>query len=341
MRETPMTAKALLAFFVAVAFATPSFAKNKIEVACSSSGLIFAVPYVAKQLGFFDEVGIEAEIYDANGGGNAVAAVAGGSAQIGLVGYKNMSLAVLKGQPLKAVGTGVRGFPQDIVVRPDLLSQTNVTPDSGLAEKVALLRKRVIAVNEIGGSSGEFVRFVLRNNGIADGDATVINITTPDGRLAALKAKRIDAIVDTSPYVELAVAGGYGTDFIRAHQDLKDLSNFEYLVEAVREDYLKAHPEIVTRYLTALQKALDVIQHDPETAKRAVFAYLADQANSDISYGKEIQDQAWKATYPYFPKTVLLDPEGLKAAHAFFGISDKLVDADLTDSRIAETIAPR
>lgn len=335
-----MSFKAALAGLVALALATPALAKDKIELACSSSGLMFGVPYVAKQLGFFDEVGLDVDIYDANGGGNAVAAVAGGSAQIGLVGYKNMSLAVLKGQPLKAVGTGVRGFPQDIVVRPDLIAQAKLTAASPLADKVGLLRKRIIAVNEIGGSSGEFARFVLRGAGIADADATVINITTPDGRLSALKAKRIDAFVDGSPIVELAVDGGYGVDFIRTAQDLPDLTKFEYLVEAVHADYLKAHLDIVARYLKALQKALDVIQHEPATAQHAVFAYLADQANSEIAYSQQIQDQAWAATTPYFPKTILLDPDGLKAAHAFFGISDKLADADLADSTIAATIAP-
>jgi NitT/TauT family transport system substrate-binding protein len=332
--------KTALAGLLALAVATPALAKDKIELACSSSGLMFGAPYVAKQLGFFDAAGLDVDIYDANGGGNAVAAVAGGSAQIGLVGYKNMSLAVLKGQPLKAVGTGARGFPQDVVVRPDLIAEAKLSPASPFADKVGLLRKRIIAVNEIGGSSGEFARFLLRGAGIADGDATVINITTPDGRLSALKAKRIDAFIDSSPLIELAVAGGYGVDFIHTAQDLPNLTKFEYLVEAVRADYLKAHPDIVTRYLTALQQALDVIQRDPAKAQKAVFAYLADQASSEIDYPQQIQDQAWTATASSFPKTILLDPDGLKAAHAFFGISDKLADADLSDSTIAATIAP-
>ncbi len=311
-----------------------------IQLDCSSSGVMFSVPYIAKQLGYFSQQGLDVDIVDANGGGNAVAAVAGGSAQFTLVGYKNMSLAVLKGQDLKAISTGLRGFPQSVVIRPELLADAKLTAASSLKDRVALLRGRIIAVNEVGGSSGEFVKTLLQAEGIGPDQARLVNVGTMDGRLAALRAKRIDAFLDGSPAPELALQDHSGAALVTPARDMKNLLSAEYLIFAVRGDYLKSHPDVVRRFLLAEQQALNTIRTDPDKARDAAFAFLADQASADdIGYSKDIQQQAFASTLPNFPRTVLLDPAGLKQSRSFLHVSDKVSDAELTDSTIAQQIA--
>lgn len=339
-----MTLKSLLtgglaAAFLLTAAQAPAWAKDKLEVVTSTTGVLFGTAYIAKKLGYFDEVGLDVSIYDGNGGSNAVAAIVGGSAQIGIVGLKNMSQAVLKGQSLKAIGTGVQGFPNALVVRSELLKDAKVNADSSLADKGAVLRDRVIAVTDIGGSSGEFARFILKQAGLPADKATIINLNSIAGQLASLKAGKIDAFVNGSPTIETAVRDGYGTALVVPSRDLKDITAFEYTVQAVRADFLKQNPDIVERYLKALDKAIKVSRNDPEKAKAAVFAFLAEQASTDNAYPAEIQDLAWTNTLAYFPTSVALDDAKLTASRAFFGVSETLDNAALTDNTIARKVA--
>ena len=331
-----LTAAVLIAAFSHVGIASSA---DKLRVVTSTSGIIFSPVYVAQQQGFFKEQGLDVEVADGNGGSNAVAAVVGGSAQIGYVGIKNASQAVVKGQPLKVIATGIRGFPQSIVLQKKLFDQAHLKPEAGIAERGALLRNRVIAVSDIGGSTGDFARFVLKQANIPVDQVRLINITSIQGQLAALKAERIDGFVNASPATETALAGGYGAELIAPARDLKEATDFEYTVQIAREDIIKSHPEIIERYLRGMQKALDLIRANPAAAKNAAYAFLADQAETGSAYPEAIRDAAWKNTAPYFPNTVSLDNKKLAAARVFFEISDKAPDSLLIDNALAAKIS--
>jgi NitT/TauT family transport system substrate-binding protein len=330
----------LLMVALASTFAASAFGADKLKVVTSTAGIIFSPAYVAQQQGYFKEEGLDVEVADGNGGSNAVAAIVGGSAQIGFVGIKNASQAVVKGQPLKVVATGIRGFPQAIVLQKSLVEAAHLKPDASLAEKGALLRNKIIAVSDIGGSTGDFARFVLRQANIPADQVRLINIASIQGQLAALKAKRIDGFVNASPATEMAVAGGYGVDLILPSRDLKDATDFEYTVQIVREDLIKSHPELVERYLRGMQKALDFIRANPDAAKKSAYAFLSDQAETNDTYPPAIRDAAWKNTLPYFPVTVALDNSKLAAARAFFDISDRAPDSILVDNALALKAGP-
>jgi len=315
-------------------------AADRVKVVTSVAGLIFAPVYIAQQQGYFKAAGLDVTVQDGNGGSNAVAAIVGGSAQIGIIGFKNVTQAVDKGQALKLVGTGLRGFPQTLVIRPDLAAELKVTPASTLAEKGAALRGRNIAVTDIGGSTGDFARLILRAGGVADDQATVVNITTIAGQLAALKARRIDAFVNSSPAGEIATADGYGVELVVPARDLRDVTDIEYTVQTVRQDFLEKNPAVVERYLGAVQKALDLIRTDPNKAKAAAYDFFAEQANTDEAFPAAIRDAAWANLLPHFPATVVLDPAKVKASRIFLKASDISPDAVLIDNRLASKVAP-
>lgn len=325
----------ILAAVLAAGLASAAHATDKLKVVTASSGIIFSSVYVAQQQGFFKAEGLDVEIADGNGGSNAVASVAGGSAQIGFVGIKNASQAVVKGVPLKVIATGIQGFPQTIVVHKQLFDEARLKPQASLADKGAVLRNRTIAVSDIGGSTGEFARFVLKEAGVPAEQVKLINIPSIPGQLAALKARRIDAFVNASPTTEIALADGYGAELVAPARDLKDATDFEYTVQVVREDLLKSSPAVVERYLRGLQKALDLIRTNPQAAKQAAYDYIAEQAETNSAYPQAIRDAAWKNTLPYFPATVALDNRKLAAARVFFAISDKAPDSVLVDNALA------
>lgn len=321
-----------------LAFAPAAHAAEQIKVVTSVSNLIFAPVYVAQQLGYFKHEGLDVTIADGNGGSNAVASVVGSSADIGIVGIKNASQAVVKGQPLKAFATGVQGFPQAIVARTNLPGLSALSGQATLTDKGALLRAKTIAVTDIGGSTGEFARFVLKTAQVADNDIKLVNIPTVAAQLAALKAGRIDAFVNSSPAIEQATTEGYGVKLVDPALDLKDQTDFEYTVQVARADVLNQRGEAIGKYLRAVQRALDLIHSDKDKARDAVFTYFADSAEITQAFPTAIRNQAWDNTVPYLPRSVKLDDAKLAKAREFFQISDKATDELFIDRRAAQAV---
>ena len=334
-----LAAGLLAATLAATGFSGSACAADKLTVTTATSSIIFSVAYIAQQQGYFKAEGLDVDVVDGNGGGNAVAAVVGGSAQIGIVGIKNASQAVVKGQPLKIIGSAVRGFPQTLVLQKQLFEDAHLKANATAAEKGVLLRNRIIAVTDIGGSTGDLARFVLQQANIPVDQVRLINMPSIQGQLAALKAKRIDGFVNSAPASELAQAAGYGVELINPSRDLKDATDFEYTLPVARADFIKAHPDQIEHFLRAMQKAMDLIRSNPTAAKTAAYAFLAQQAETNSTYPEAIRDAAWKNTLPYFPDSVALDPKKLAAARSFFTISDQAPDTVLVDNTLALKVA--
>src|SRR5262245_63229154 len=131
---------------------------DQVRIAVSSTSLFFASAYVAKEIRYFDENGLDVTVVDVGSGSNVIASVVGGSAEVGGAGIRNISQGVAKGQDLKAFGSSLKGFPNFLVVRKGFMDEAGVKPDGPLKDRIASLRGKTIAVNDIGGSAGDFVR---------------------------------------------------------------------------------------------------------------------------------------------------------------------------------------
>jgi NitT/TauT family transport system substrate-binding protein len=323
---------------VAVAASQLAQAADKLQIATSDAGSSIAAAAIADQLGYFRDLDLDVTLFNAGGGNNAVSTVVGGDAQIGIVGIRNASKPVEKGQPLKIVGADTQGFTQYILVRADLLAKSGIRPDSSLAEKGALLRGLKIAVNDVGGSSGEFARYALTAAGLGERAATIININSAAARLTALKGGRIDGIVATPPEPEAAVVEGYGAVLIDPARDIPGIGKIVSTVEIVRDDYLKQNAAVVRRYLQALEHGRRLIKTDPEAARRAYEAY----SRSDSKGGAldpKIAQLAWQNVLPFFADSLVTSRAQYDNARTFFKIPASVTYERFVDNSIAEAIA--
>jgi NitT/TauT family transport system substrate-binding protein len=330
----------LVGLSVTVAAGTASIgahAADPVTVVVSGSGPLAGTAYIAKQLGYFEQQGLDVSIVDGGGGSNAVNTLVGGGAQIGIVGIKLMSQAVGKGQSLKAVGTAIQGFPNYVVVQRAPLEKSTLNAASPFAVKAAYLKGKTVAVNDIGGSSGQFMRYTLRAASIPAEQVTLINMTSSAARLAALKRGRIDAIVGGQPEPETAEAGHYGVLLVNPKTDLPSIGTLDYMVQAVRADYLNDKPQIVEKYLRGIAQSEAFIHAHPDDAKRAYYAYIASDTHG-AHVAPAIADAAWKNMLPYFPATLRLNAPNVAAARQFFDIPATLTDAVLLDNTVADRV---
>lgn len=76
----------LLLGALGISFAGCEKSKNKIVIAEVAHSVFYAPQYVALELGFFEDEGLEVEIFNANGADKVMAALLSGDAHVGLMG---------------------------------------------------------------------------------------------------------------------------------------------------------------------------------------------------------------------------------------------------------------
>ena len=131
----------LLALAFALAAALPAQAQDKKTVTIAVSGppaqLYFLPVVLAKQLGYFDQAGVNVELQHFNAGSKALESVVGGSADIVAGAYENTVRMQAKGQPMQSIVLFGR-YPQNILgITKANAAQLQVGPRTSKARRSA------------------------------------------------------------------------------------------------------------------------------------------------------------------------------------------------------------
>ena len=325
----------LVALAATIITVSQGHSAEKLLVSTASGGSSAVAATIAKELNFFEASGLEVTLFDAGGGNNAVSTLVNGEAQLSIVGIRNASKPVEKGLDLKIIGVDTTSLTQLIFIRADLLDPSR--PRQTLAEKGVLLKGKKIAVNDIGGSSGEFARYALAAAGLGERDATILNINSAAARLTALRAKRIDAIVGSSPEPEIAELEGFGRVLVDPVKDIPEIRDIASTVQLVRADYLKTHAGVIKAYLGAIDKARQVLRSDPDRAKIAYYASLKREANG-VELDSKVRDLAWVTVVAATAPSGVLTPGQYQRAQQFFKIPASVTYDAFIDNTIASSL---
>jgi NitT/TauT family transport system substrate-binding protein len=198
--------------------------------------------FYAKELGYFARVGLEVEIVPASNGGASAAAVAGNGVEIGYGDTVSISSAHGKGVPFVIVAPAAL----HVSAAPTTLLLVAANSPIHTAKD---LDGKVVAGSGLGTISGFSPRAWIDQNG---GDSTkvkFVELAFP-AMQAALDAGRVDAIMIAEPFLtaarksERAIASPY------------DAVSKDFLVSAyfAMEPYVKEHPDVVNRFVTALHE---------------------------------------------------------------------------------------
>ena len=315
-----------------------ALAADQVRIAVSSTSLFFASAYVAKQMRYFDENGLDVSVIDVGSGSNVIASVVGGSAEIGGAGIRNISQGVEKGQALKAFGSSLKGFPNFLVVQKGFLDQAGLKPDTPLNARIASLKGKNIAVNDIGGSAGDFVRELFRRGGFGDRDAVLINISSTPGRLAALKAKRIDALVGYAPEPETAMLEGYGEILINSATDIPEIRSIEYIMWFARAAY---HPGEARGRRAADPRARQGDETDEGRHRDGARRLLRPDVRQGVRRQRRTRSSpscSGTTCAPTSPTAMSITDDGMAGRQEFFHIPATLSDETLIDNSFARRV---
>lgn len=213
--------------------------------------------YLAQELGYFAEEGLDVTLELAQGGAAIVPSVVSGDYQFGFGNVTSQVLAISQGVPLQGVGAG--NFTTG--TNPD--AGGVVVPADSDIKTAADLAGHTIAVNTLNNIGDITVREAVEKAG---GDPSSINFVEmgfPD-MPAAVTGGQVDAAWVVEPHLTRVIeAGARVVSWNWAETD----PNLIISTYFTSQQYAEANPEIVASFKAALDKALTHAAENPEAAK--------------------------------------------------------------------------
>ncbi len=273
IRFSRLAAAATTAFTLAVSAPALAQKTEKIDFILNwIAGGDHAPYYYAKKMGWYSQAGIDLNIEQGKGSALATQKVGAGATPIGLADMAGVLVARGKGAPLVGVYNVYANSPQGLY----WLKSSGIKSVKDLAGK------------KIGNPAGDGARIMwpalAKANGIDPNSVTWVNID-PNSKLAALKAKSIDA---TTSFYNLhhVFHAELGADMgFLAWRDA-GLNPYGNSI-IVNADYLKSHKATVASFVKVTQKAFATCVADPKPCIQALV-----DANGALKYDNEMTN--WK-----------------------------------------------
>lgn len=220
--------------------------------------------YLGVEQGFFSDRNIEVQLESGQGGAAIVPAVVSGQFEFGFSNVTSLLLARSQGLPLKIVApgnssTGEQGADFSGVV---VAEGSDITDAASLAGATV----SVNTLNNIGDTT------VRQSVEVAGGDPSAVDfveLAFPD-MPAAVAEGNVDAAWLVEPFLTIAKNQGA----VEIASNLVD-TDPETMIAAyfTSEELLQSDPELVERFVAALEESLEYAQENPDAAREIINTY--------------------------------------------------------------------
>ncbi len=227
-------------------------AETKVRLVVGGKSAIFYLPLsVTEQLGYFKELGLDAEIADVQSGARALQSLIGGSADMGVGTFDHTIQMQAKGQPVVAVlQYGL--YPGFVLGTMAAKAIAYAGPQS--------LKGLKIGVTSPGSSTHFMAAYMLVRSGLKADDAAFVGIGVTSTAVAAARRGEIDALVSSDPMISLMQS----EDLIRIVADTRTLAGTQAVyggrypggVVYTTPAYIERNPVAVQAAVTAFVRAL-------------------------------------------------------------------------------------
>ncbi len=278
--------------------------------------------WVTLEAGFFKRHGLDVELqYIASS--NSIAALLSGQTQVSQGGGSEAVSAVANGADLVIIGNLVPVYPYVFEAVPSVKTLTD-------------LKGKKVGVSSAGSQSDVATRAGLEKVGLVpDKDVTIVAVGSSQNRTAALQNGSIQGGLDQPPYSLLLERQGLHPLFDMAPLRLPTVTNGI----VVQHSYLKAHKDVMQRYIDALVEGIARMKKDKAFSVSVFKKYL-----------KLDDDDALSATYDFSTKELFPSLPMIKTGHLADAVSvlsqknPRVKDLDLSkmiDNSLVKSAADR
>jgi NitT/TauT family transport system substrate-binding protein len=238
--------------------------------------------FLGMEKGFFREEQLTIEPQFAEGGAAITPAVVSGDFQIGFSNTISLLIAASRDLPVQIISQGVLAGQTEEEAWADLL----VLKDGPIQEP-ADLEGRTIAVNTLNNICEVTIKASLEDMGVDVETLKFTEVPFPDMN-AALEAERVDGACVVEPFVSQGKAGaarGIDPFYVNTAPDLTVATYF------TSTQYAEENPDVVDRFVSAMNRSLEYAQANPEEAR----GVLTDYTEIPPEAVESIQLPVWRA----------------------------------------------
>lgn len=254
---------------------------DPLTIALPAPNAVYWSIYVAMEKGWFEEEGFSPELVSAQGSAGAVQQVAAGSAQIGAATPDAVVNAVVGGAEVKMLSACLLATPLTLVGQPEV-------------ESYGDLQGQILGVSALKGGEITFLRMLLDQNGLVEGDYEIVVAGTTPAKAAALQADSVAAAVLFSPADFTLLREGFSR--VGSTSEVPLAEEVPLAVYSVQDEWI-SEDDNGMRLRTALERANTWLA-DPANKEEAVeiFAEASEQPAEDLASTYELwfeQEQIW------------------------------------------------
>jgi len=259
----PMMSKMITAFLIAVAFVLPGALgcdrESKQEASKKDEKIIIAVTpwaasaalFIAREKGYFQDEGIDADFHSYISGHLGLDAVLSGKADLATAGDTPIARAAVAGKPVVVIATLCEINRAVLVV---------ARKDRGISSPADLRGKKVGVV--AGTTADFFLHILLTTSYINPKDVGIVNLAT-DQVIDALVSGEVDAVSTWSPHT-IAARDKLGDNGVV----IEDPSIYKMTWNIMStKEVAGANPERIRRVLRAIVRANEFIIKHPGEAR--------------------------------------------------------------------------
>ena len=274
--------------------------------------MVYLPTTLARELGFYQEEGLDVELQDHAGGAKALQSLIGGSSDVVSGFYDHTIQMAAEGRAFVAFVTMLR-FPGLVLV---------TSPQSAEAvTKIEDLKGRVAGVTAAGSSSQMLVMHMLQRHGLAADAVSITPVGSAATAIAAIEHGKVDVAMVADPAFTLITRRNPG---VRVLADLRTAAGVKEALGAdaypssvlySKREWVQAHRDTAARLAQAILKTLQWM-HSHSAEEIAGKTPKPLRGEDDALY-----IQAVKNSMPMFSPDGVMDAAGAQAVRELLGES--------------------
>ena len=272
-----------LILFVGLFVSASAQAQQLTRLKTSYSALTanMAAYWLAKEAKVFEKHGLSVDVVLIESGVTTVQALTAGETQIAMGGGTVAVSSNLAGSDIVSISSIESRMPYALLAQKEI-------------KTIEQLKGKRLAVSRFGSASDLAARLILQRYGLVpDKDVTVLQTGGTSTRLSALSKRSVDCTVLTPEFFNIGKKAGFTILVDPTQYDIP----FPQLEVITSRAYLKAQPEVITRYMRAIVEGIYMVKQNPEPSIRALSKYL----KIDDREALEEVYKLYKELYPQVP----------------------------------------
>jgi len=254
---------------------------TRLKTSYSALTANMAAYWLAKDAKIFEKHGLNVDVVLIESGVTTVQALTAGETQIAMGGGTVAVSSNLAGSDIVSIASIESRLPYALLAQKEIKS-------------IDQLKGRRLAVSRFGSASDLAARLILQRYGLTpDKDVTLLQTGGTSTRLSALSKRSIDCTVLTPEFFNVGKKAGFTILVDPTQYDIP----FPQLEVITSRAFLKAQPDLATRYLRAIIEGIYMVKNNPEPSIRAMSKYLR------IDDREALEDvyRLYKEIYPQVP----------------------------------------